>query len=103
MGENLPHGKEATPALGVTTKYDGMWNLLPSPMLHRACGGASCADVMLLRQGWLARHAPVAPARFVGQSFYALLQKPLHPFVDKAAADPDRGGDVGNPYPIGHE
>ena len=32
MGENLPNGKEATPALGVTTKYDGMWKMAQKEM-----------------------------------------------------------------------
>ena len=32
----------------------------------------------------------MAACRFGGQACDALLEKPLHPFVDKAAADPDR-------------
>ena len=38
----------------------------------------------------------IPPARFVGQALDALLQKPLHPLIDKAPADPDclrNGGD----------
>ena len=56
-----------------------------------------------LYQDRLARHAPVAAARFVGQSLYALVLKPLHPFVDKATADPDRGGNIGDRHTIGDE
>jgi hypothetical protein len=40
--------------------------------------------------------ASAATARFVGQALDALLQKPLHPLIDKASADPDclrNGGD----------
>ena len=58
---------------------------------------------MLRRQGLLGLHAPGAAAGFVGQSLDALLSKPLHPFVDEATADPDRGGDVSDRDPIGHE
>jgi hypothetical protein len=59
--------------------------------------------VGLLRQSRLVRHAERARARFVDQSLYALGQKPLYPFVDKATADPDGGGHVGNRHPIGDE
>jgi hypothetical protein len=31
------------------------------------------------------------------------MQKPLHPFVDKAAADADRSGNVGDRHAIGDE
>jgi hypothetical protein len=41
--------------------------------------------------------------RLIGQPCKALLQKPLHPFVDKVAADPDRGGNMGDRNPIGNE
>ena len=44
-----------------------------------------------------------AATSFVGQPEKPLLQKPLHPFIDKAAADPHRGSDVGDRDPIGHE
>ena len=54
--------------------------------------GASRAHVVLLRQGRVGYHTPIAAARFVGQLLDALLQKALHPFVDKAAANPDCGG-----------
>jgi hypothetical protein len=51
--------------------------------------------------GSLARHAPTA--RFVRQSLDALRQKALRPFVYKAPADPDRGSNVDDRYPIGDE
>jgi len=51
----------------------------------------------------LERHTPMAAAGFVCQPLQALLRKPLHPFVNKATADPDRGGNVGDWYPIGYE
>ena len=51
----------------------------------------------------LARHAPMAAAGFVGQSLYPVLQKPLHPLGDKAPADPDGLGNMGNWHPIGQE
>jgi hypothetical protein len=60
-------------------------------------------STVLLRQGRLGQYAPVAAARFVGQSLYALLQKPLRPLVDKAAADPDRSGNVADRHPISQE
>ena len=72
-------------------------------MLHRVCVVASGADVVLLRQGRLARHAPVTTTLVTVQPLQALLQKPLRPFVDKAAADPDRDRDVGDRDPSGDE
>jgi hypothetical protein len=51
----------------------------------------------------LARPRPSAAAWFVCQAFETLVQKTLHPFVDKAPADPDRGGDMGDRDPIGQE
>ena len=57
----------------------------------------------LLCQGRVGRHAPGAAARFVGQSLHTRLQKPLRPFVDKAAADPDRGSNVTDRHPISQE
>src|SRR6266851_6439349 len=65
--------------------------------------GVSRARVVLLHQGLLAWDAPVAASRLVGQSLQALLHKPLRPLVDKAAADPHRGGDVDNGHPISEE
>ena len=53
--------------------------------------------------GLLGHAAPVATTRFVGQSLYTLLQKPLDPFVDKAPANADGGRHVGDGYPIGDE
>ena len=50
--------------------------------------GTSRAHVVLLRKGRVGHNAPVAAARFVGQSLDAFLQEPLHPFVDKTATDP---------------
>ena len=44
-----------------------------------------------------------ATTRFVGQSLYTLLQKPLYPFVDKAPVNADGGRHVGDGYPIGDE
>lgn len=49
------------------------------------------------------QRAPRAAARFVGPSLQVLRQKPLHPFVDKTADDPNRGGHVGNRHPISQE
>src|SRR2546423_10777412 len=65
--------------------------------------GASCADVVPLCQGRLARHAPRAAARFVPQSLHAFLHKPLYPLIDMATADPNRGGHVRDRHAIGHE
>src|SRR5262245_4591650 len=77
--------------------------LLPSPKLSHRGAGASRAHRVRLRQGRVGRHTPVAAARFVGQSHHPFLQKPLHPLVDKTTANPDRGGNVGDRNPIGHE
>jgi hypothetical protein len=63
----------------------------------------SPARVVLSYEGRLTRHAPKATAWFVGQARYALLHKPLHPFVDKAAADANRVGDVGDRDPVSEE
>jgi hypothetical protein len=81
---DLGPAKAESPAL-----FFSPMNLLPS--------------TVLCRQGRLEGCAPVATARFVSQSLYALFEKPLRPFVDKAAADPDRGGYVADRYPISQE
>ena len=65
--------------------------------------GASRAGVVLLRQRRVERHAPSASARFVGQTREALREKPLHPFVHKAPADPNRGRNGGDRDSIGDE
>ena len=65
--------------------------------------GVSRACVVLRRQRRVARPAPGAPARFVGQTREALREKPLHPSVDKGAADADHGGNVGDGDPIGDQ
>ena len=52
----------------------------------------SRAYVVWLPQSWLGWHAPMAAAGLVGQALDALLQKPLHPFIDMATADPNRRG-----------
>jgi hypothetical protein len=70
---------------------------------HFVCAGASRAHRVRLRQGRRGRHAPVAAARLVGQALYALFLKPLHPLVDEATADPDRGGNIGDRHPISYE
>jgi hypothetical protein len=49
------------------------------------------------------RLGPVAAAWFVSQPRDALLQKPLRPLVDKAPADPNHVGNVGDRHLIGHE
>ena len=76
------------------------WHVM---LAYLVCAGASPARVVLLHEGLLAWHATRATARFVGQSFHALLQKPLHPLVDKATADPDRRGNSSERYAIGQE
>jgi hypothetical protein len=45
----------------------------------------------------------MAAAGFVCQPLQAILHKPLHPLVNKATADPDRDGNVGDRHPIGDE
>jgi hypothetical protein len=78
-------------------------NLSPSPMLSGRGPGASRAHGVRLPQGRPRRPAPVAAFPFAGQSFYALLEKPLHPLVHKAPADPDRGGNVRDRHAISKE
>ena len=56
-----------------------------------------------LCEGRLARQAMIARVRFVGQALYALLEKPLHPLVDKATTDPDHSRNVGDRYASGDE
>jgi hypothetical protein len=60
-------------------RADRICSLLP---YSSRLAGVSRTDVVLSRQGRLARHTLRATARFVGQSFCALLQKPLYPFVE---------------------
>ena len=72
-------------------------------MLYLACSGESRAHVVLLRWNMLGQHNPMASAGFVCQPLQAILHKPLHPFVDKATADPDRGRNIGDGHPIGDE
>jgi hypothetical protein len=45
----------------------------------------------------------MAATWLVCQPLQTRLLKPSHPLVDKAPADPDRGGNVGNRHPIGRE
>ena len=78
-------------------------HLFPSLMLHHVCVIASCADVVLLRQGRLGRYAMSAAARFVGSSLRVFRQKPLHPCGDQATAEPDRGGNVRDRHALGDE
>jgi len=44
-----------------------------------------------------------ATARFVGQSLYALRQKPLHPLIDKTTADPNYRRYVRNRHAVSQE
>jgi hypothetical protein len=74
---------------------------VPLSHTHRLCAGASRAHVVLLCAGRLAQPATIATARLVGQPLQAPVQKPLEPFIDKAAADPDRGSDLSKRHPIG--
>ena len=89
--------------LHVTVLGSCALHLLPSPVLHRVCVVASCADVVLLRQGRLGRYAMSAAARFVGSSLQVFRQKPLHPCGDQATAEPDRGGNVRDRHDLGDE
>ena len=70
---------------------------------HRVWTGTSRAHGVLLRQNRGDRHTMKARARFVNQSLDTFLQKSLHPLIDKAPADPDRGGYVGERHAIGDE
>jgi hypothetical protein len=49
------------------------------------------------------RPASSAPSWFVGQTRQTLLEEPLYPFVDKAPAHPNPGGNLGDRHPISHE
>jgi len=60
---------------------------------HQAIHGTSHADAA----------RSVAPITCFCQTRQTLLQKTLHPLVDIAPADPDRGGNVGDRHPISHE
>ena len=51
----------------------------------------------------LAQSRPTAATWFVYQTLETLVQKTLHPFVDKAPADPNGDGDMGDRDPIGQE
>ena len=59
--------------------------------------------VALIVQGMRSLPASMAAAGLVGQSREALLEKPLYPFVDKAAADANRRGNVGDRHPVSQE
>src|SRR5712691_6092434 len=59
--------------------------------------------VVFIRQVSLARLDAAIRAWFVVQSFQSLLQKPLHPFIDKAAADANRRRNVGDRHPLSEE
>jgi hypothetical protein len=50
-----------------------------------------------------AAQAGVATAWFVGEPLQSLLDKTFRPPVDKATADPNRGGDGGDRHPISQE
>src|SRR5262249_30358415 len=51
----------------------------------------------------LRRHTPRAASWFVAQSLDPMLLKPLRPLVDKAPAEPGRGGDMGDRHPVGQQ
>src|SRR5688572_2133251 len=63
----------------------------------------SRAHIVLLPHSRLGWYTPMATAGFVCQPFQTLLQKPLHPLVNKATADPDRDSNFGDRHPIGNE
>src|SRR5215471_19296547 len=77
--------------------------LVPSPMRSGSGRSESCTLTGCVHHGSRAWHASEAAARFVRQPLHALLQKPPHPFIDKATADSNSGGNVGQRYAIGHE
>jgi len=74
--------------------------------LYRApprLAGTSRARAVLLSEGRLAQHVPMATSWFVGQPLQTRLKKALRPLIDKASADPDRVGNLGDGDPIGQK
>jgi hypothetical protein len=59
--------------------------------------------IALIRQVRLGQLMLETPSGPVGQPFQALLHKPLHPLVNKTAADANRYGNVGDRYPVSQE
>ena len=99
------HGRQPScqrPAFGISRRTGKQLPAcVPLSHTHRFCAGASRAHVVLLCEARLAPPATSAAAGLVGQPLQAPVQKPLEPFIDKAAADADRGGNLSKRHPIG--
>ena len=78
----------------------GPWFGLPSVWEYRLI---NLEAFSLLASGGRRQQWPVAAAGFVGQARYPVLQKPLRPFVYKAPADPDHGGDLDEGHAISQQ
>ena len=77
-----------------------------SPTAHSSRSLGLPASPWLARtraRPWEALCEGMATSWFVNQPLQSLLHKTLRPLVDKVAADPNRGGNVGDWHPIGQE
>jgi len=59
--------------------------------------------IVLIKHVRWARPSSSAPSWFGGQTRQTLLEEPLYPFVDKAPAHPNPGGNLGDRHPISQE
>src|SRR5262249_13994315 len=75
----------------------------PSPPAAHNMSALSRVHIALIHQVRLGQHVPAAPSGLVDQPFQALLHKPLHPLVDKTAADANCSSNVGDRYPASQE
>ena len=79
-----------------------VWPVKVLHRLHAASAHERSGQALRLRRS-LARHARAPTPRFVDQSLDALLQKLLHPLIDKTTADPDYGSNVGDRPSVSQE
>jgi len=106
------HGRTPQTAVATSQILSQLLPALPGPtgQTRVSAGSHGCgrrSDVRgactIGRDGDHARLGPAAAAWFVDQTLDAPLQKPLRPLIDKASADPDGVGNMGDRHPIGHQ
>jgi len=91
---DLGPAKAESPALfvclcvGTVPLSSGVLPWSPAIVLPLLGPGTSCAHVVLLRQGMLAPHAPVATSWYVGQPHQWRLHTTLRPLGETATAAP---------------
>jgi hypothetical protein len=73
---------------------------LREPVKTEKSGLEDNVDVVVIRLASLTRLNTAIRSYFVVQPFHPLCQKPLHPLVDKAAADANRLRNIRDRHPL---